>query len=427
MLTETAIRGLKPARPSKRYAVSDALVPGLKVRVTSTGTKSYILWRRYGGAANATARVLGTVGVMTLAEARAKARDWLVALKRGEDPHGRERARHAAEAAHRANTFAAVLDDYLARHVRGKRKAAVVAREMRKDLLPRWRNKPLAEITRTDVVRAVDTITDRGSPYQAHNVLGHIRTLFNWAIERGIYGVETSPCDRIKPARLIGKKQARQRVLTDEELAAFWRAARRMDYPNGTLLHMLLLTGQRKSECAEARWREFNLTAKTWTVPPERFKSEASHTVPLTDDVLALLRTLPRFVGGDYLFTTTGGRKPVNGFSNVKKELDRRMLRTLEALARLRGDDPRAVTLTPFVIHDLRRTVRTRLSALRVPDAVAEMVIGHGRRGIQRVYDQHQYLDEMREALAAWNAKLHSIVNPAPDNNNVVPLRGAST
>ena len=70
----------------------------------------------------------------------------------------------------------------------------------------------------------------------------------------------------------------------------------------------------------------------------------------------------------------------------------------------------------PWVIHDIRRTVRTRLASLRVPDMVAEMVIGHGRKGIQRVYDQHSYEDEMREALELWAARLRDIVTPPPEN-----------
>jgi integrase len=73
-------------------------------------------------------------------------------------------------------------------------------------------------------------------------------------------------------------------------------------------------------------------------------------------------------------------------------------------------------TLKPWVIHDLRRTLRTHLSALRIPDHIAEMVIGHGRQGLQRVYDQHRYLDEMREALTLWSARLRSIVEPPPAN-----------
>jgi hypothetical protein len=91
----------------------------------------------------------------------------------------------------------------------------------------------------------------------------------------------------------------------------------------------------------------------------------------------------------------------------------------LEELRTARGE---SAELQPFVIHDIRRTVRTQLSALRITDAVAEMVIGHGRRGIQRVYDQHTYLSEMREALEAWQTKLRTIVNPPPADN-VVQLR----
>ena len=134
------------------------------------------------------------------------------------------------------------------------------------------------------------------------NILGHVKTFFNWVIERGIYGIETSPCDRIKPSRLIGPKHPRQRVLSDIEIAAFWRASGRLGYPIGSLFRMLLLTGQRKSEVAEARWREFDLHNRLWVVPPERFKSDAAHNVPLSDDVLALLETLPRWKSGDFLF-----------------------------------------------------------------------------------------------------------------------------
>ena len=93
-------------------------------------------------------------------------------------------------------------------------------------------------------------------------------------------------------------------------------------------------------------------------------------------------------------------------------------------LDELRTADPEA-TLPPFVIHDLRRTVRTRLSSLRMPDTVAEVVIGHGRKGLQRSYDQHKFIDEMREALEAWNARLCMIVDPMPANVIVLAERTA--
>jgi integrase len=141
--------------------------------------------------------------------------------------------------------------------------------------------------------------------------------------------------------------------------------------------------------------------------------------VPLSDTACALLESLPRFRKGDHLFSTTFGEAPVNGFSKAKTRLDGRMLRTLRALARQRGDNPHAVKLDHFVNHDIRRTVRTRLSALKVQDHIAEMVIGHGRKGIARVYDRYEYAPEMREALLLWAACLRSIVEPPPPANVV--------
>jgi integrase len=127
-----------------------------------------------------------------------------------------------------------------------------------------------------------------------------------------------------------------------------------------------------------------------------------------SSDAVALLDWLPHFRKGPYLFSTTFGEKPVNGFSKAKARLDEFML---EELGPGPGDQP--TELAPFVIHDLRRTVRTRLSSLRVPDIVAKMVIGHCRRGLARVYDQHRFVDEMREAIELWAARLRSIVVPA--------------
>ena len=98
----------------------------------------------------------------------------------------------------------------------------------------------------------------------------------------------------------------------------------------------------------------------------------------------------------------------------MKDRLDKGMLRTLRALARRRGDDPPQVKLQGFIIHDLRRVVRTNLSALDVPDHVAEMVIGHGRRGLQRVYDQFRYEVQIRAALEKWAERLQAIVSPTP-------------
>src|SRR5262249_35113084 len=149
-----------------------------------------------------------------------------------------------------------------------------------------------------------------------------------------------------RPADAIGKKAVRNRVLNDDELRALWKATEDMGYPYGPLLRLLALTGQRRSEVAEAQWSEFDLAKRLWTIPAERMKADAAHEVPLSADAIAILESLPRFTKGDFLFSTKSGRKPINAFSRAKRQLDTAMLAQANA---------NKTKLPPFVMHDIRR------------------------------------------------------------------------
>ena len=202
------------------------------------------------------------------------------------------------------------------------------------------------DLATRDILDVINEAVDRDAPYQARNLLGHARALFNWAIEAGDYGIEVSPCDRIRPKHLIGERVPRDRVLTDAEIRAVWNSAERMGYPFGSIIQLLMLTGVRKSEASGARWREMDMLGKVWTVPAERFKSKSTHLVPLTKDAISLLRALPLFNKGDHLFSTSFGQRPVTAFAKAKLRLDRLMEEDL-------GHKPE-----PFRLHDIRRTVR---------------------------------------------------------------------
>jgi integrase len=441
-LTDRFLRSLKAAPDGERYEVMDTTVPGLAIRVTDTGHKSFVYIRRFPGSKNPARRALGqyvpvneaterrrymerskedreketfeeymvrTYGTATLAGARTKARQWAAKIESGIDPKEGEQQRKIEQARKRQNSTAAVAEVFFERHLRKTRKGAEVERDMRREFVEPWGTRPITAITRHDVMAVIDAAVDRGAPYQAHNLLGYARRFFNWAIARGIYGIEQSPCDRLKPKEVIGKKAMRSRVLTDAELRAFWKVTEGMAYPYGPLFQVLLLTGQRKSEVAEAQWTELDLSKKLWTIPKERMKADAAHVVPLADDVIAILRSLPRFKKGNHVFSTDFGVKPVNGFSKAKAKLDTAML------AKLSEQDSNT-KLPHFVIHDIRRSVRTQLSALPVPDLVRELVIGHTKPGLHKVYDQHAYETEKRHALDLWAARLRSIVMPPPSN-----------
>jgi integrase len=424
-LTDRKIQSLKPR--SAPYIVPDLQVPGHGVRVLPSGRKSFVLTTRYPGSDNPAPRSLGSYGVLTLEHSREKARAWRNLIFRGLDPADQEERERQAALRQQRTTFTAVAEDFIKDKLPAERKGREVELEIRREFLPRWGKRPVTEITALDVRNVVKAAKDRGAPYQAHNLLVLARRLFAWAIDQHVYGLENSPCDRLKPKAIIGKKLLRKRVLDNDELRAFWRATARLGYPYGPLFRILALTGQRKSEVAEARWSEFDLARKLWTIPAERMKADAAHIVPLTDDVLAILKSLPRFKRGDHLFSTDFGHKPINGFSKAKARLDRRMLRTWRAIARARGEDRRKTELEPFVIHDIRRSMRTGLSALPVPDLVRELVIGHTKPGLHKVYDQFSYLDEKRAALSAWEARLRSIVAPPPTSDNVTPIQRRKT
>jgi integrase len=429
-LTDARIKALKPDPAGKRRPeLRDSQVPGLVLRLAAK-RKTFVLDARFPGAKHPTRRAIGEYGVMNIDQARALARDWHVLIARGTDPAAEARRRE--DEARRANEqrrlqqgglFANAAEDYLKRRVAGQRRAREAERIIRNVLVAAWGDKPITEVTRRDVVRLVEEINDRPAPIYAALVFSHARSLFNWAINRGSYGLEHSPCDRVKVGDLVSRrKQPRQRLLSDDELRCLWKATGRLGYPWRQMFRLILLTGTRKTEAAGARWREFDLERKVWSVPPERFKSNATHLVPLSGDALAVL-DMPRFKHGDHLFSFSYGETPALVLHDAKVRLDALMLRYLQALARLRGENPAVVTLTPWQTHDLRRVVRTKLAALEVNDTVAEMVIGHGRRGLQRVYDQHKYEPQMRRALEAWAAELKRIVSPAR-SDNVVALRG---
>ncbi len=302
-------------------------------------------------------------------------------VSKGMDPKREAQRDQLERQRRRRNSFAAVAEDFIKREVKKKRRGAAMERELRQEFIARWRDPPVTEISQHDVLEILDKVVARGAPYQAHALFGHVRRLFNWAIGRGSYGLTTSPCDRLKPADAIGKRAARIRTLTDEELRLLWRAAGRFEYPFGPMYRLLLLTGLRRNEVSDAHWRELDLEQKIWVIPGERVKGGHAHVIPLTEQMLALLDTLPRHPDG-FLFSTTRGSRPVSGFSKVKARLDQRMGRTQRALARMEGR--RYEVIRPWRNHDIRRTVRTRLSALPVTDLVRELVIGHAKPGLHK-------------------------------------------
>jgi Arm domain-containing DNA-binding protein len=157
-LTDRKLRALekKPAEAGKTYDVADGVVPGLQVRVMPSGTRTFVLTTRYPGSDNPTRRSLGTYGELTLEQARDKAREWLLLIKRGVDPAHEEERRRQDALRQQKNSFRAVAEEYIKRHVSKTRKAVVVERELRREFIDRWGDRPITDITQHDIVAVID-------------------------------------------------------------------------------------------------------------------------------------------------------------------------------------------------------------------------------------------------------------------------------
>ena len=446
-LTDVFVR-----RATRAGITWDAATTGLGLKVLPSGKKVWIMQLVWPGYDKQSKRNIGHYPAMSLeGGARERSEDLYAAAKSGIDLFKvEEEQRAAAErelAARAENTFGAVAERYI--KARTNRRAEADAREIRRMLIAEWRDRPIHEITPRDVRQLIGKIKNR-APYDARNGWGHLSTLFRWAVHEEL--IEVAPTASLDK-RLLFKDaeiKPRQRVLNDDEVFAFWRSSGRLGYPIGPIYRLLLLTGCRVNEIVQARWSELhpelrkvlrdaakkdehiNWAAvpddhKILTIPRERFKSDAEHVVQLTDEACRVLEGVPRLAGNDHIFTITGGG-PLWLNAKFKQRLDARMLQTLRALAKRRGDNPDQVRIEHWVQHDLRRVVRTRLSAIGIDDHIGEMVIGHGRRGLQRVYDQHKYEPQIRDALERWAVRLREIVEPAPtappaDPGKVVPFR----
>ncbi|WP_295047461.1 site-specific integrase, partial [uncultured Paracoccus sp.] len=319
----------------------------------------------------------------------------------GRDPAAEVKAAKAPKPEADRDKFGAVVDLFMRRHASRNRRADDVAAMLKREVLPKWADRDIYDITKRDVIDVLDAIVDRGSPVSANRLRAHLNTLFNWAKGRDI--ITANPLDGVKPP---APETARDRVLTDDEIKLFWTACDAIGQPFGPLFKLLLLTGQRRGEVGGMTDREINGTV--WTIPAARSKNGDEHTVPLPAAAVALLEGVPRIAGrGGYIFTTTGA-SAVSGFTRAKDRLD-------AEIVKLNQGEP----VPAFTLHDLRRTAATGMAGLGFPPHVVEAVLNHRsgtRRGVAGVYNRFTYADEKAAALEAWSRRVLSLVEGRADN-----------
>ena len=421
-LTAIKIQNAKPAKDERgqfvRTEIPDAGKPGLFLIVQPSGNKSWAV--RYRRQSDRKPRKLTLDGFPSLGVAHKLAQAALDRAAEGHDPAAEKRVTKQAAQPQSSDLVEAVFADFLARHVRtksGKAVREVTRRETARILgfkrdpnsletwirtgggvVARWQGRTIQSITKRDMLDLLDDIVET-SPIAANRTLGALKVCLNWRVRRDSLTFPKSPADGVdSPAA----ESQRERVLSDAELAALWRAADGDFYPFGPLVKLLILTGCRRDEVRQAVWSEFDLPARTWTLPPARTKNGHPHLVPLCDKAVTILEAMPRIKGSGLLFTADG-EKPIS------KNLTHRRRRLHAAMVKELKVEPERWTL-----HDIRRSFCTGLQRLGFSQEICEAAVNHKSgtlAGIARIYARHDFATEKRAALAAWARHVDSILS----------------
>lgn len=434
-ITKRTVDAARPA--AKDQFIWDDEVSGFGLKVTPTGGKTYIYQYRIarpGEAERTPAKryTIGRHGSLTPDQARKRARELAALVERRIDPRQRdldliaaddeamrvaeERARLEGELAFES-VAASWLDHY--EHEKDRRPSSVRLAKLvvNNHLKPKLKRKPMPHIGRADLQPIFDAIPTKQRGMR-RAVFAYSSILFGWAARRG--DIASNPLmGMVKPEA----PKARDRVLSDEELGALWKASEILGDPFGPFFRLLILTGQRRSEVASINWSDLDRATTTWVIPAHMAKNGVAHIVPLSAAAVEELDRLAKVPTKDekgsqsenwpnagYVLTTTG-RTPISGITKAKASLD-------AAAAEARDGK----VLAPWRIHDIRRTLATGFQRLGVRFEVTEAALNHisgAKGGVAGIYQRHDWKDEKRSALEAWARHIIAIVG-LPEQDNVV-------
>jgi hypothetical protein len=390
-LTEGFVRRLRPAAATAVVDYYDTNTSNLSLRLRppSKHHRNGLLSWRYGY------RYRGKPDVITIGHfpewspsmAHARAREARVALDRGLDPREAlfPNQAPAPGAASRQpidlvrlmfRRYEPELDIKSGNHRRN------VEGYFRRFILPAWGERDIHTLTRREIVDLLKTVKDNSGPVSANRCATAISAWLNFLVKDGV--LEASP------ARALPKSEEkeRQRSLSLAELVLVWQAAERLGGPAGWFVQLLIATATRRDEAAELPRAEID--GDTWLLPANRNKSGRDFLIPLSTLARRVLGRCPDT--GRFYFSTTGQR-PISGFTRLKQALD-------AEIDKLRA--PEQMPLPHWTFHDVRRGVRTALSALKVDNDLAERLLNHSEGKLRRTYDTYGYREEKAAALQLW-------------------------
>ena len=388
-LTKTVVAKLEAPPDKSELTYYDDDLKGFGVRARRGGKKSWVAVYRIGRKVRRV--TIGDATIVGPDEARSRAREVLAKADLGEDTQ----ARRTEEKTKAAATLGAVIDLYIRQYVE-KRQRPKTQYETKRYLSTSWRplhEVPIHRITRRDIAIHLSDVVENNGAIAANRARTALHGFFVWAMQQGI--ADSNP---VAGTAAPANEQKRDRVLTNDEIRAIWTATIGSgDY--ATIVRLLMLTGQRREEVAGMRWQELDFDQAIWSLPADRTKNGQAHDVPLSRDVLSILRQRER--RGDRQLLFGEGKGSYSGWSQAKARLDRRS------------------GVVGWRIHDIRRTVVTGMAELGVQPHIIEATVNHlsgHKAGVAGIYNRATYATEKRHAMRLWADHIAAIVNDDRDD-----------
>ena len=387
-LDAKAIKDLKLPPGKDDHCEWDEDLGGFALRLRASGSMSWIVQYRHAGR---TRRLkLGSVEKVNADVARKQAKMVLAKAQLGADPA----AEKATARAKTANTLQSVVTEYLAFKQPTLRPASFKVTKIY--LTGRYfkplHNMPMTDIGLADVAARLKVIARESGAVTARQARVALSAMWVWAMKEGLCGPQ--PFNPVTHTNAPAKSEAREKVLSDAELAAIWRESGDDDH-FGKIVRLLALTACRRQEIGSLRWSEVDFEKAAITISSERTKNHRALTLPLAPVAMDIIRSTVRMVGRDSIFGTRA-----DGFmawADHKARLDARL----------------GAEVAEWNLHDIRRSVATKLSDLGVLPHVVEVILNHQsgfRSGVAGTYNRAAYAKEAREALTMWADHLADIV-----------------
>ena len=338
---------------------------------------------------------LGFYPAISLADARKQAERIIKDAAEGISPDDREIEERQKRQAQRLNSFGKVAAEFMADHASKLRTSDQIQRQIDKELLPVWGDRPITSITRGEV-KALLREKAREAPISANRLTSLISKIFNWALDEEI--VSASPAIRLGRA----VEHERERSLTEDEIRVLWPAFDKLGAPFGHALKFLLVTGQRRGEVADLKWADID--GDGWVLPAASAKSKKGHRVPLSTLALEIIGSCPRL--GERVFMSGRGMGAIQGWDSAK----------------LRAESLLANPIAPWRIHDLRRTMATQMRSIGVDRLVVSKILNHAESGVTKIYDRFSADPEKTAAMERWANHLRAII-AGEQGDNIVQMK----